>query len=423
LPVAGARRIEDRRLGLDQSVPRGIYAPSQRKSRALIGFAEAVSGPEVAFSLLDAGFDVVAFTRIGAAASLRHCPEVRLLEVTAPADDRVAAVRDLEAQAAATLPDLILPLDDAAVWLCDQLDDRFRSRVAGPTGRQAELALDKRIQVEAAREAGFAVLPTLSVAPTELLARKNEFPLVVKTALAIEATRNVLLPGPVSICADEGELRATVPLYRPDQPVIVQPFVPGQVEGLFGLANEGKVVRASAHRRIRGISAKGSTSACVPAETDPELYAAGQQMLERVGWSGLFMFELLRDREGSAWFLELNGRAWGSMALARRTGFDYPAWVAKQEVEAAFQPPEPGPLPQITCRHLGREILHLLSVLRGPTSAAITDVPPRQRAIRDVLRVRRSDRWYNLDRRHRKLFIYDTVNSVRGGLRSKLRSG
>ena len=38
---------------------------------------------------------------------------------------------------------------------------------------------------------------------------------------------------------------------------------------------------------------------------------------------------LLRDGEGTAWFMELNGRAWGSMALARRLGHEYPRWAVQ----------------------------------------------------------------------------------------------
>jgi hypothetical protein len=146
-------------------------------------------------------------------------------------------------------------------------------------------------------------------------------------------------------------------------------------------------------------------------------------MLHEAGWSGLFMIELLRDRDGRAWFMELNGRAWGSMALAREMGFEYPAWAALQKVDDSFTPPAPPARDAVTCRHLGREILHLLGVLRGPDSAALRTGPPRRRAVREVLRVRRRDRWYNLHTGYRRLFVYDTIHTVRSGLRSKLRSG
>ena len=47
----------------------------------------------------------------------------------------------------------------------------------------------------------------------------------------------------------------------------------------------------------------------------------------------MFMIELLRDRTGKVWFVELNGRPWGSMALSRRQGFEYPAWHVKLAID------------------------------------------------------------------------------------------
>jgi hypothetical protein len=48
--------------------------------------------------------------------------------------------------------------------------------------------------------------------------------------------------------------------------------------------------------------------------------------LKGCNWRGLFMIELLRDPSENLWFIEFNARAWGSMALARRLGFEYPAF-------------------------------------------------------------------------------------------------
>lgn len=407
-------------MSRSSSSPRG----PRPKPRALIGFAEAVAGPETAFSLLDAGFEVVAFTRSGARASLRKCPGVSFLEVTAPAHDARAAVRELERHVEAVDPAVVLPLDDAAVWLCDSAEDGVGARVAGPTGAAARLALDKRLQLEAAAHAGFDAVPTRALASArELLGADNGFPLVVKPALAVEERDGRIMLGPVSVCVEPSELERAVAAYRTDQDVIAQPFVDGEVEGLFGIARDGELVISSAQRRLRGISAKGSTSACVPIAVDPEVEAAARRLVGEARWSGLFMVELVRDRRGRPWFMELNGRTWGSMALSRRMGLEYPAWTARQKLEPSFEPVAPPPRPAVRCRHLGREVLHLLSVLSGADSAALRAGRTRRRAVLEVLRVRRDDRWYNLRAGCRRLFVYDAVETVRSGLSSKLRSG
>ncbi len=56
--------------------------------------------------------------------------------------------------------------------------------------------------------------------------------------------------------------------------------------------------------------------------------------------------------------MELNGRAWGSMALARRRGFEYPAWNVHAALDPDFVPVEPADPPEILARHLGMELAH-----------------------------------------------------------------
>ncbi len=110
------------------------------------------------------------------------------------------------------------------------------------------------------------------------------------------------------------------------------------------------------------------------------------------------MFELLRDEMGQLWFMEFNGRSWGSMALARRVGYEYPAWAASAALGLSEQihvPASPQNPQRIICRHLGRELLHILFVARGAKSEAFEHWPSLWRSLWDVLRISRNDRWYN----------------------------
>ena len=131
------------------------------------------------------------------------------------------------------------------------------------------------------------------------------------------------------------------------------------------------------------------------------------------------MLEFLRDRAGRAWFMELNGRAWGSMALALRIGLDYPAWAVRGALDPAFKPAVPPPRPDVVCRHLGREIVHFLFSLRGPTSSANVDWPRPLATLGKLLRVRRGDRWYNWRRDDWQVFVSDTFGTVASQVRRR----
>jgi predicted ATP-grasp superfamily ATP-dependent carboligase len=382
----------------------------------LIGSAEALAGPESALSLLAAGLPVAAFTRRGARPALRRHPQVVIHGLTAPEHDAAAAVEELRALARSLGAVALMALDDSAVWLCDRAAAGLGLPVIGATGEQAELALDKRRQIELARAAGLPVPPThVFEAPEEALAL-DTFPLVLKPALALEEHDGRLGKGSAKVCADRDELSAAVAGWAGRGPILSQPWIAGTGEGLFGIAAGGETLHWSAHRRLRMVNPQGSgSSACASAVPDPALIAGGARMMAAGGWDGLFMLEFLRDRAGAPWFMELNGRTWGSLALARRLGLEYPAWAALDKLGIATPPavaPKPPDGRELVCRHLGREILHTLSVLRGPRSAALDEWPSRWETVRAVARVRRAERWYNWSPRHPGIFLDDTLQTV-----------
>jgi hypothetical protein len=163
-------------------------------------------------------------------------------------------------------------------------------------------------------------------------------------------------------------------------------------------------------------SGSGS-SACAPRALSRETVAATQRLIEQLKWPSLFMVELLRAPDGTAWFMELNGRAWGSMALARRLGLEYPRWAVDDALgdELRLPPEAPGsPGGSMTCRHLGRELVHLMAVMRR--GAYAPGWPTRRAAASSVLRLRRSDTWYNAARGGFPVLATDTWMTVRDQL-------
>jgi hypothetical protein len=135
------------------------------------------------------------------------------------------------------------------------------------------------------------------------------------------------------------------------------------------------------------------------------------------GWRGVFMIELLRDLTGKTWFVEMNGRPWGSMALSRSQGLEYPAWHLRLAMdEESRVGMAPVAVPGLICRHLGREFMHLLFVLRGGKSEALSNWPSFWKTMREVIRVRREDAYYNLRRDDLKVFFADCYFTIHDNL-------
>ncbi len=218
------------------------------------------------------------------------------------------------------------------------------------------------------------------------------------------------------VCSDVTELNAAVGSWAGREPMLLQQFISGVGHGLFGLATERGVIGWSAHRRVRMMNPQGSgSSACVSEEVDDGLRAIADRFVAQCAWRGLFMIELLRDESGKFWFMELNGRAWGSMALARRLGFEYPAWAARLALTPQAEIPLPAPADNpLICRHLGREVLHLMFVARGSKSKALVRWPSFWTTMRQVCRFSRNEGWYNWRADDRTVFINDTIATVAG---------
>lgn len=389
-----------------ESLERRRNEPTGRS--VLIGFADALAAPEAAASLLAGGFRVTSFCRRGRPVALRHMRGVKVIAVTAPEDDLATCAAEVARLAQAH--DVTMPLDDPAVLVCERaLDDE--AIVAGPRGARAQLALDKRVQLRSATAAGLGVPAWTELEPDARAPAELALPAVLKPALAAEEHHGRLRRLSPRQVSSPMELEDARRSWGQDTPALLQRWVPGVGAGIFGLADSGGVHHLSAHRRLRMMNPAGSgSSACVSSPAPEELRTGVERLLTGAGWSGLFMVELLRSQEGW-WFMELNGRPWGSLALARRLGYEYPAWAVARALDpAAPLPPEPQ-FSELVCRHLGRELVHLLFVLRGPGSYTGA-WPGRAQTLRALLRDGRRTSWYNLAPGMHGVFVADTWHTL-----------
>ncbi len=364
-------------------------------ARVLIGFAEALPAPEVVFSLLAAGHEVAAYARTDAI-PLGRLPLAALHVVPAPEQDAAGAATALKRLAEDA--DVILALDDAGLWLTHSTLPGD-ARIAGAGEVAAVAALDKVIQIEAARAAGLAVPETTVWDGTPgTTPDVPAFPVIAKPGLALKEVDGRLPKGDAHYMAESSGLEPVFGSDRTaDAPWLIQPLIRGRGEGVFGFATDtGEVTSWSGHRRVRMMNPHGSgASACESLMPDADLREKVTAFVTALNWRGPFMVELLRGMDGTAWFMELNGRMWGSMALARRQGFEYPAWAVAQVLGPGFTPTGGTHRPMIV-RNLGREILHLAFTARGTKSAFHRrDWPSLITSLPAVLRPGRGPGFYN----------------------------
>ena len=404
-----------------------LPAKPTRRTTVLVGFAEAISAPEVVWSLVDEGYEVVAFARKGRASALRHSRYVVCHDICPPEIDVQAAVSDLKAltrsidQQAASANRVLLPMDDRALFLCQKLSLDDSWLLAGAESKHAELALNKYLQIETAKAAGFNV-PATTLAHTADEIRNfvgvNSYPIILKPAECVPVEGGRAIASPHWICGNDEELELALSAWKQQLPLLVQSFIAGNGEGVFGIATPEGVRAWSAHRRLRMMNPQGSgSSACVSQLVPAEVEQQAANFISRTGWRGMFMIELLRAQSGQLFFVEFNGRPWGSMALSRAQGLEYPAWQVMLTLDPRSQAGmTANNTPGIVSRNAGREFMHLLFVLRGPKSKALSGWPSIWKSLRDVAAFHPGGNLYNWRRNDPKVFFADMSHTIKSNL-------
>lgn len=98
---------------------------------------------------------------------------------------------------------------------------------------------------------------------------------------------------------------------------VVQRQLTGGGLGCSVLSQNGKILHAICHRRIREYPVTGGPSSCCRCEERRDLLAAVEKLVAATGYSGLAMFEFKEDSAGKPHLLEVNPRIWGTYPLTR----------------------------------------------------------------------------------------------------------
>jgi predicted ATP-grasp superfamily ATP-dependent carboligase len=381
-------------------------------TNVLIGPANAISAPEVVWSLIQCKLNVYIYSYRGSISIFKLIKGVTILKVESPKVDRKKFLADIINIVENEKISVFIPLDDFAIESTVELSQSCHSLKIPVDHRNYNICLNKWYQIQAATSSGLLVPETRYCESIDEVLNNKVYPCFVKSSMAVALKDNKLFRDSCYVCKDIKELKKIVYAWDFARPMLIQPCLSGCGEGIFGFATGKKINWWSAHRRIRMMNPQGSgSSACEAIVPDGELLEPIKKFLAMNCWQGMFMIEFLRGADGKAYFMEMNGRAWGSMALARRGGFEYPAWTVLNLLDPEFEPVAPLPKLPLRCRHLGREIIHLLMVIRGPSSEAVPNWPSVRMTVRELLSHSKFDYWYNYHKNF-LFFFFDTIMTV-----------
>lgn len=120
--------------------------------------------------------------------------------------------------------------------------------------------------------------------------------------------------------------------------ILFERLFPGVGVGVSVLCNDGKILQAFEHHRVRELDGAGYYRKSAPI--DPSRIAAVTKLVEKAQYTGIAMFEFKVDTSTNRWILlEVNARPWGSLPLPVSVGIDFPyrlyRLLAKEEISDA----------------------------------------------------------------------------------------
>jgi predicted ATP-grasp superfamily ATP-dependent carboligase len=228
---------------------------------------------------------------------------------------------------------LVLPLTDGSITALHG-GGADAPPIAGPSRVAYAQAADKLAASRLAREVGIAVPDGVECNGADDIAaavRDRGFPIVIKPARSRYVADDRIQATNVSLVRDAASLDAALAQGWVGQlPCLVQQFIRGTGAGVFVLYGPAGPVAWFAHRRLREKPPAGGVSVlCESIAPDADLKRAATRLLDALRWFGPAMVEFRVDPQGKPWFMEVNGRFWGSLQLAIDCGVDFP-WLFYQ---------------------------------------------------------------------------------------------
>lgn len=256
----------------------------------------------------------------GLAAGSRHVR--RRHEVPAPGGDGERFAGAVARAVREGAYEVVFASTDAGLLALSAVRERVPAVVAHPPHAALLRALDKLELTRAARRAGLAVPRTALPDGGAPLAP----PAIVKERLPGDR------PLEARIVACAGELRDAVGRLRADgREAIVQEVVHGRLVALTVVCDaDARPVARVQQEALR--TWPGDVGRSVRARTvavDEPLAARVAALLADLRWSGLAQLQFIAPPDGAPRLIDLNGRFYGSLALALAAGVNLPAtWAA-----------------------------------------------------------------------------------------------
>lgn len=181
-----------------------------------------------------------------------------------------------------------------------------------------KIAHKKNLSSELANKLDITVPLTIipaSEADCKAFLRANEAPVVLKYENSNSSKGVFYISG-----SDQFESH-----YKNMGSFLLQQYVSGEGYGVSMLYNKGEARASFTHKRLEEKLSTGGTSTVRIGTHNEMLEEWSKKILDKLSWNGVAMVEFkYNEKKKQGWFIEINPRFWGSLALPFYSGMDFP---------------------------------------------------------------------------------------------------
>ena len=418
--------------GRPEPVSGASARPRVRQATVLVTDASRGSAVSIIRSLGRRGMHVIAADSEARSPGFYSRYAAGRLRYPRPDESPEEMVEVLLAAARTRRIDLIVPVTDETILPLVAARERFADvcRLAVPDTRALGTSRDKMATFELAAELGIPLPRTELVSTVDEALRAAPalgWPVVLKPRFS-----RILRDGggveryAVSYAANDEALAEEMGLLEGHSDVLLQEYCAGEAHGVEVLAHEGRALAAFQHRRLREVPITGGASSFRESVVlEPVLFDHAARLLAALEWTGLAMVEF-KVGNGGPRLMEVNGRIWGSLPLAVKSGIDFPAGLAEVcfgNVPGPDHRPDTSYAVGVRSRNLDLEVVWIGSTLRRARRYPGVPTPRRRQAVAAALRlVYPGDGFDILAREDPRPGLVELVR-IAGKLRGKLARG
>ena len=234
--------------------------------------------------------------------------------------------------------DLIIPVNDVALEIGLLIKDQTKNLLM----HNDAISDSFRSKISIWELVAKLHLPHLS---SQIITSKSEFesirdelalPLVAKPNKSAEIFNDRVHKFGVRVTSTSQEIDNFIYDHTNIMSILIQDMISGFGVGFNFFSINGQIKSYYAHERLTEHNGGGASSLRKTISADKyDLLNISEQIIKEMNWTGIGMLEF-RVKDGVAYIMELNGRAWGSLMLGEKSGsnpvYDYIDWALNNRI-------------------------------------------------------------------------------------------